>query len=100
MFALHDIDAGLHWILMKRINQKSANNLRLVVQFAKEAFFTVASDSRNGRVCSCILPAKIVAHVGPHCAEILNNGVTMLLIHKGDSISVDCWSTRLLQIEA
>ena len=100
MLALHDVDTGLHGVLIERVDNEAANDFRFVIQLAKEAFFAVACDPRNGRVCPRVLSAEIVTHVGPHGAEILNDRVAILLVHKGDSISVDSWTARLLQIVA
>ena len=100
MLALHDINAGLHGVLIKRVDDEATNDFRLVIQLTKEAFFTVACDPRNGRVSPCVLSTEIVTHVGPHGAKILNDRVAILLVHKGDSISVDSWTARLLQIVA
>ena len=100
MLALYDVNAGLHGVLVERVDDEAADDFRFVIQLAKEAFFAVASDPRYGRVCSRVLSTQIVAHVGPHRAEILNDRVAILLVHKGNSICVDSWPARLLQIEA
>ena len=99
MFALHDIDTCLHGILIECIDQEAANNFCLVVQFPQKAFLAVPSNSRDGRVCPCILSAQIVAHFSPHCTQLLDYRVAIWLIHESYSIGVDERPTTLLKVE-